>query len=339
MIHTVLGSVARDALGAVNTNEHVLGDSRILAKPNREGEWIEGRIRPEILGDLRWSYQSLPDNLVLDSLEVAGDELSLAASSGLGTVVEATSWGMGPRHADLPAVSRASGVHIVAAYGSYIDKTLPQWWRAQTEAEMETRFLSALTQAIPGTTFRAGLLGLMGTSAEISEAEGRGLRAAARAAAVTGSAVSVRLEGSAMRGPQVVRMLTDEGLPADRILLCNIDKVLDESYVRDLVDSGVVVEFAFGSEHYFADRFRDATDLARLEFLLDLVRDRPRAAITATASVWTKGQLSRYGGMGYGHVVRRIAPALARMGLDRARIDDILVHRPAVLLDRPEGPR
>lgn len=339
MIETVLGPVPREALGRVNTNEHVLGDSRVLAKPNREGEWIEGEMRPEILGDLRWSYQALPDNLLLDSVDTAVAELRLAAHAGVGAVVEATSWGMGPRHAELPAVSRATGLHIVSAYGSYIDRTLPEWWRAQSEAQMEALFHAALHESVPGTDYRAGLLGLMGTSADITEAEERALRAACRVAAAAGAAVSVRLEGHAMRGLGVAELMMSEGLAADRILFCNIDKVLDAAYVRDIVDTGAVVEFAFGSEHYFADRFRDATDLARLEFLLELARDRPDAAITATASVWTKGQLSRYGGMGYGHVARRIAPALARMGLDEARIDDILVHRPAALLDRPEGTR
>ncbi|WP_029150921.1 hypothetical protein [Microbacterium indicum] len=339
MIETVLGPVPREALGRVNTNEHVLGDSRVLAKPNREGRWIEGEIRPEILGDLRWSYQALPDNLLLDDVGTAISELALAAESGVGTIVEATSWGMGPRHADLPAVSRAAGLHIVSAYGVYIDRTLDDAWRQKREPEFEALFRAALHDRVPGTEFRAGLLGLMGTSAEITPAEDRALRTACHVAAEAGAAVSVRLEGHAMLGLEVAELMMSEGLPADKILFCNIDKVLDDAYVRDIVDTGAVVEFAFGSEHYFADRFRDATDLARLEFLLDLVHERPRAAITATASVWTKGQLARYGGMGYGHVPRRIAPALARMGLESTRIDDILVHRPAALLDRPEGTR
>jgi phosphotriesterase-related protein len=62
----------------------------------------------------------------------------------------------------------------------------------------------------------------------------------------------------------------------------------------------------------------------------------PAAAVTLTCSVWTKGQLTRHGGMGYGHVVRRIVPALTRMGVSPERIDDMLVARPAALLDRTD---
>lgn len=336
MIETVLGPVERSALGIVSTNEHLLTDSRPLLRPTREGGSLEGPIRPEVLGDLRWSWMSLADNLTLDDPDAAADELREASVAGLRTIVEATSWGMGPRHDALPAIARASGVHIVAAYGSYIDKTLPGWWKELTERQMEDLFETALTRAVPGTDFRAGVLGLLGTSAEITPAEGRALRAAARTAARNGVAVTIRLDAAARRGPEVARILMDEGLRADRILFCNIDKVLDAAYVGDVVDTGAVVEFAFGSEHSFADRARDATDVDRIDFLLGLLADRPDAAVTLSCSVWTKGQLTRHGGMGYGHVVRRVAPALRRLGVTDARLEDMLIARPAALLDRTE---
>lgn len=340
MIETVRGPLDRAELGIVSTNEHVLTDSRHLQRPTREGATLEGPIRAEILGDLRWSWMSLADNLILDDVDAATEELRAAHLEGLGTIVEATSWGMGPAHQvrpeALPQISAVSGVNIVAAYGSYIDKTLPRWWSELTEARMQNLFETALTQAIPGAAYRAGLLGLLGTSAEITPSEGRALRAAARAAAASGAAVTIRLDAAARRGPEVAGILTDEGLPADRILFCNIDKVLDPAYVREVVDTGAVVEFAFGSEHSFADRARDATDVDRIDFLLDLLADRPAAAVTLSCSVWTKGQLTRHGGMGYGHVVGRVAPALRRLGVTDERLEDMLIARPAALLDRTE---
>ncbi|MEV5072551.1 phosphotriesterase [Microbacterium sp. LMI12-1-1.1] len=336
MIETVLGPVAPGELGVVSTNEHVLTDSRHLLRPTREGGALEGPIRPGILGDLRWSWMSLADNLTLDSEPDAVAELAAAAQAGMGTIVEATSWGMGPSHARLADISRASGVRIVAAYGTYIDKTLPAPWRDLTEADVERAFTRALTEEVPGAGFRAGLLGLMGTSAEITPAELRALRAAGRAAAAAGTAVSIRLDGAARRGPEVAEILTGQGLPASRILFCNMDKVLDDDYVRDVSDTGAVVEFAFGSENHFADRARDATDTERLDFLTRFLDDRPAAAVTLSCSVWTKGQLSRHGGMGYGHVVKRVAPALHRLGVSDERLHAMLVRTPAELLDRTE---
>ncbi|MFT4307504.1 MAG: hypothetical protein QM604_11505, partial [Microbacterium sp.] len=164
----------------------------------------------------------------------------------------------------------------------------------------------------------------------------RARRAAGRAAAAAGCAVSIRLDGAARRGPQVVEILSAQGLEAGRVLFCNVDKVLDAGYVREISDTGAVVEFAFGSEHSFADRARDATDTERIEFLLALLADRPAAAVTLSCSVWTKGQLGRHGGMGYDHVLRRVVPALRRLGTSDERLHDMLVTAPALLLDRPE---
>jgi phosphotriesterase-related protein len=334
VIESVLGPLSPGRAGIVSTNEHVLTDSRGLLRPTREGGTLTGPIRPDILGELRWNWMSLADNLTLDDEQSAVGELSSASALGLTTIVEATSVGMGPRHRDLPDIARRSGVNIVAAYGSYIDKTLPSWWRDLDETAIERVFTAALVDRIPGTDFRAGLLGLLGTSAEITPAERHALDAAGRSATAAGASVSIRLDAAARRGPEVAGLLMAQGLPADRILFCNIDKVLDLEYVTEVVDTGAVVEFAFGSEHQFGDGARDATDEQRIEFLFELLGERPLAAITLSCSVWTKGQLSRHGGMGYGHVVGRIAPSLRRRGLAESTLHDMLVTRPARVLDR-----
>ncbi|MCC4248674.1 MULTISPECIES: hypothetical protein [Microbacterium] len=334
MIQTVLGPVEPAQLGPTSTNEHLLADSRHLRRPLRDGEWWDGDVRPDNLGDLRWNWLASADNLHLDSTEAAVDELELAHADGLRAVVEATSIGMGPDPSRLPDISRRSGMHVIAAFGSYIDKTLPESWKQRSDDDMRGVFSRALSESIPGSTVRAGLLGLMGTSADITIAEERALRAAASAAAEAGCAVSIRLDAAARRGPEVAAILTSEGLDPRRILFCNIDKVLDATYVHDVVDTGAVVEFAFGSENYFADGARDATDGERLAFLLDLCEERPDARITMSTSVWTKGQLARNGGMGYGHVVRRIVPVLERAGMPSSRIERMLVTEPAELLDR-----
>ncbi len=336
MIHTVLGPVAASELGVVATNEHVLTDARQLARPAADGRVHDFPVGLETLGELRWNAMASPDNLALDDPELATAELRSARAAGLDAIVEATSWGMGPRAAELPAISRESGVRIVAAYGSYIDKTVPSWWSNQSEQQMHAQFETALHSAIPGTGFTAGLLGLLGTSAQITPAEGRALRAAGRAAAAAGAAVSIRLDGSARRGPEVLAVLLAAGMPAHKVLFCNIDKVLDQAYIGELLGAGAVVEFAFGSENYFGGGVREATDAQRIDALCTLLDARPDAAVTLTCSVWTKMQLARYGGLGYGHVVGRIVPVLRERGITQEQLTRMLVERPRDLLDRTE---
>jgi phosphotriesterase-related protein len=48
-----------------------------------------------------------------------------------------------------------------------------------------------------------------------------------------------------------------------------------------------------------------------------------------------KIQLRRYGGYGYGHLMRTIVPALRVRGVPEAQIQQMLVENPRRLLDRP----
>jgi phosphotriesterase-related protein len=335
MIQTVLGPIRPEELGVTSMNEHLVADSAKFLRPPREPAPAQPRMTIENLGFVRWNYLGLRDNLVLDEPELTIAELRYAVGLGQDAVVEVTSFGMGPDHAALPAISRASGMQIAVAYGTYIAKSLPDWVLAASEDELEQRFHAALEVAVHGTEYRAAMLGLLGTSAEIAPVERRALRAAARAAARTGAAVSIRLDASARLGPTVLRILTDEGLSPDRVVFSNVDKVMDVDYVAEMSAAGATLEVAFGEESYFGDGSKDATDAERLRFLLALLEHDPDSSIVLACSVWTKGQLGAYGGMGYGHLVGRIVPMLERQGVSRERLRDMLVTRPRVLLDRP----
>jgi phosphotriesterase-related protein len=335
MIQTVLGPIRPEELGVTSMNEHLVADSAKFLRPAREPVPTEPRMAIQNLGFVRWNYLGLRDNLVLDEPEVTIAELRHAVGLGQTAVVEVTSFGMDPDHAALPVISRASGMRVAVAYGTYIAKSLPDWVHAATEDELEERFHTALEVAVPGTDYRAAMLGLLGTSAEIAPVERRALRAAARAAARTGAAVSIRLDASARLGPTVLRILTDEGLRPDRAVFSNVDKVMDIEYVAEMGDAGATLEVAFGEESYFGDGAKDATDAERIHFLLALLERDPCFSIVLACSVWTKGQLGTYGGMGYGHLVGRIVPLLERQGVSAERLHDMLVTRPRLLLDRP----
>lgn len=334
MIETVLGPIPAESLGATSMHEHLLSDSSTLLRPAREPMPADERVTIENLGFVRWNYLALLDNLILDDPDAAAQELAHAASLGQGAVVELTSWGMGPRHSELPAISRASGIHVVAGYGTYLGKSLPDWIRDLDEAALEEHLYAALTDEIPGAGFRAGVLGLLGTSAELDPLEVMGLRASARAAARAGASVSIRLDPAARLGPQVLDLITKAGLAADRVVFCNVDEFMDATYLGDLAAAGATLEIGFGNEAYYHDRYKDATDAERIRFLLGLLESGVTSIVLA-ASVWSKGQLATFGGMGYGHVIGRIVPVLLRAGVSQEQVDDMLITRPRTVLDRP----
>ncbi|MBZ5739348.1 hypothetical protein [Nocardioides mangrovi] len=331
MIETVLGPVAAGVVRRVDLHEHLLTDASALSRPGLEPLPDDPRVTPENLAFVRWNALALADNLRLDDPEVAAVEL---ARTEVDLVVECSSIGLGPRHAALPEISRAAGVHVVAAYGLYVDPALPTWARDLDEEQVEALLLTALTDAVPGTSYRAGLVGIMGTTASVPPVERARLRAAARAASATGAAVSVRLDETARDGLEVVAELVGAGLAADRLVLTNADEYLDAPYWHDLLDAGAVLEVCFGTELQHWGRVRNPSDGERLDFLEGFLADRPDARLVLGGSVWTKAQLRRYGGPGYDHLTARVLPELRRRGLPDQLLDPMLTDEPLRLLDR-----
>ncbi|TAJ48084.1 MAG: phosphotriesterase [Herbiconiux sp.] len=334
MIHTVLGPIDAATAGPVSMHEHLLADASALHRPGIEPAPAETTVQPSVLGYLRWNQLGLADNLRLDDDGLAAEELSLAAARGQGMVVESTSLGLGPDHARLPGIARASGVVIVAAYGSYLDAGLPDWFAALDEGEREELFVTALTESVPGTGYRAGLLGIMGTSGELTGSERASLLAACRAAAACDASVSIRLDPDARTGLDVIALCEAAGLDPRRIILTNVDEYLDEAYLRELAATGAVLEMCFGNEAFHFGRVRNPSDLERLDFLTGFLDRMPASRWVLGCSVWTKAQLRHFGGGGYEHLLARVVPALGYSGVSPEVLHEMLVGTPRALLDR-----
>jgi phosphotriesterase-related protein len=336
VIETVLGAIHPDELGVTSMHDHLLADSSRLQRPGTQPAPVGDRVTMELLGYLRWNQLALADNLRLDDPELAVAELSAAASFGQRTVVDATCWGLGPNHAALPEISRRSGVTIVCAYGTYLPRTLPAQIAALGEDALETDFFQALTDRVPGTDFRAGLLGIMGTTGTVTDEERMRLRAGARAAARAGAAMTVRLDQHARAGVAVLELCASEGLPTDRVIFTNVDEYLDFRYWQELSAAGAVLEMCFGTEAGQKGRVENPSDHQRLDFFLRYLSDQPSSRLVLGGSNWTKAQLRHYGGYGYEHLLARIVPELRAEGVDEARIQQMLVGEPCRLLDHSE---
>lgn len=337
MIETVLGPMEATDLGPTSMHDHVLADSARLQRPGEQPPPLgPPTVRPETRDYLRRNMLAFVDNLRLDDPDAAVDELRVAVAAGQSALVESTSWGLGPDHARLPDISRRSGMTIVVAYGTYIRSTLPPDIAALDEGGLHDLFSAALEDAVPGTEYRAGLLGILGTTAGLPGVERGMLRAAADAAGASGAAVTVRLDPDARDGIGVLDELAGAGLPADRVVFTNADEFMDAAYWRELSDAGATLEMCFGTEDVHVGRMFNPTDAERLRFFLDAVAARPEASYVLGQSVWTKAQLARHGGYGYAHLLGSVVPELtARLG--EPRVAEMLVGEPRRLLDRDAG--
>jgi phosphotriesterase-related protein len=336
-IHTVLGPIAPAQLGVASMHEHLGIDARILHAPSRETPPADPRVTLENLGYVRWNLLALPDNLVIDDPELVAGELGFAAELGQRAVVDLSGWGLGAKPAALGEIARRCGMHVVAGCGVYLDRPHPDWILALDVDGLAQRFVTALEDELePDCGFRAGLLGIIGTSATITPSELRVIEAAGAAAAQTGAAVTIRLDPATREGVRVLELLAAAGCPARQVVFGNVDEFLDLGYLAELAAGGATLEWCFGNEAYYRDGYKDPTDAERLAALVALLADAPELAAQCVlgCSVWTKSQLRAYGGMGYDHLVRRIVPELERRGVPRTALDAMLVDNPARILAR-----
>jgi len=335
VIHTVLGPIEAGELGVTSMHEHLLADARVLHAPAREQAPESDRVCIENLGFLHWNLLALEDNLVLDDPDLAAAELGRAAALGQRAVVDLTVWGLGGRPGDLPAVARASGMHVIAGCGAYLDRPHPPGVATAGVPALTERFVAALEDEIePGCGVRAGLLGLVGTSEPVTASEQRVLSAAGAAAGRTGAAVTVRLDPSARRGEWVLDALGQAGCPPEQVVFGNVDEFVDVPYLRALARRGATLEWCFGNEAYYRDGYKDPTDAERLDGICAILDEGLAGRCVLGCSVWTKTQLRAFGGMGYDHLLRRIVPVLRARGVPGDAVDAMLVGNPRRLLDR-----
>src|SRR5690606_28350719 len=156
MIETVLGPIEPDELGHVQMHEHLICDlTRYVADPD------DTPLRLDNLYAARTDRRHSHD-LRLHEVDVATDELAAFAAAGGGTIVEATSIGLGRDPVALRTIAEQSGVHVVMGCGWYVGAFHPPGLAERTEDEITAEIVDDLTRGVGDTGVRAGIIGEIG---------------------------------------------------------------------------------------------------------------------------------------------------------------------------------
>jgi phosphotriesterase-related protein len=84
-----------------------------------------------------------------------------------------------------------------------------------------------------------------------------------------------------------------------------------------------------GMEFFYADQqAQSPSDEENAAALARLVADGYLDAILLSQDVFLKMMLTRFGGFGYGYILRHFVPRLKRHGLDQATIDLLMTANP-----------
>lgn len=223
-IRTVLGDIAPEALGVCYAHEHVIIDPCHMTEKH-------------------------PDFL-LDSVEIATAELTQFRRDGGRAMIDSMPTG-GRNAAKLAEVSRRTGVHLVAPTGLHLRKYYPaDHWAFQFSGDELAEFFAAeIEHGIqpddpnqPRLAQRAGLIKIAGSLDRLQEHEHRIFQAAAEAHRRTGCPILTHTEQGTAALEQVA-VLKNFGADLSRVTLSHTDRRPDTTYHRDILQSGVNVEF------------------------------------------------------------------------------------------------
>lgn len=232
-VRTVLGDVPADRLGVVDAHDHLF-----LASPRLPGE-------------------------ELDDPAAAAAELRAFAGLGGGTLVQWTPHGLGRREEHLPALSRETGVAIVAATGLHQAVHYRPEFLDRVGGGLAELFTDELTTGWRGGA-RAGMIKVAGGFHGLDAHARRVMTAAAEAHRATGAPIGVHLEhGTAAL--DVLDLLCDTlGVPPERVILGHLNRSPDPWVHRNAAEAGAFLAFDGPS------RAHHATDWRLLDVLADL---------------------------------------------------------------------
>jgi len=323
--------------GVTLPHEHVLVDgSHWFVEPEAASDKALAHhpVDLEILWWLRYHpfYQNV-DDIVLSDEVLATKELLLFKREGGNTVVDLTNVGIGRDPDALMRVSRITGLNIVMGAGYYTEAS--QRGRAPSGSieEVAQTIARDVNEGVGRSGAKAGVIGEVGTTWPITDVETRSLRAAARAQSLTGAGINVHPGQSAEAPMAIVRILELEGADLSRVAISHLDRTLRSmEALRELARTGVFLEYdLFGDEGYYPLGFRIIdlpNDAQRINEIRDLMSAGYERQLLVSHDICTKRQLCRFGGFGYGHILRNAVPVMLAKGMSQGEVRQLTVETP-----------
>ncbi len=321
-VMTVLGPVSSAELGVTLMHEHILNDCRCwhhAPKTKERQRLADSFVCIEILGELRQDPFVNKHNITLDDEPLAVKELMDFVGQGGRTVVEPTCQGIGRDPAALARIARATGLNIIMGAGFYLASSHPAKVAEMTAEAIADEIVGEALRGADGTDVKIGLIGEIGVSSNFTEAEKKSLRGAAQAQVRTGLPLMVHLPGWFRLGHDVLDIVASEGANLRHTVLCHMNPSHDDlTYQSELAARGAFLEYdMIGMDFFYADQqVQCPSDDEAARAIVKLVERGHRDRVLLSHDVFLKMMLTRYGGNGYGYVLRHFLPRLNRHGLD-----------------------
>ncbi|PEQ13086.1 phosphotriesterase-related protein [Novosphingobium sp. PC22D] len=319
-IETARGAIESADLGRVLIHEHVF------------------------LMDMEYTYNYRPDFFDERTISDAVARLDALHAAGIDTIIDLTVLGLG-RH--MPALAEAAGrtaLNIVVSTGAYTFDAVPApflFWGPGLlkDAEVEPmigHFIGDIVDGIAGTGVKAGMLKCAIDAAGLRPGVERVMRAVAQANRATGVPITVHTAPLQHTGRDVQRVLAEEGVDLEEVVIGHCGDSTDIDYLMELADKGSIL----GMDRFGVD-FAITMD-ERVATIAEMVRRgyADRLALSHDCCCWSDffPDVSDYAAAmpnhNYLHIHNDVIPALGEAGVSQHDLDRMFVETPRRLFER-----
>ena len=334
-VQTVLGPIAPESLGVTMTHEHLLVDLRCyFERPDEASEraYVHAPVTMDVLGRISRMWLHNLDNLFLGDIDAAIGEALLYKNEGGGSLVEATSRGIGRDPLGLARISRATGLNVIMGAGYYVPQSHPPDMDDKSEDEITEEIVRDITVGVGDTGIRSGIIGEIGCTWPLQDNVRKVLRASARAQSETGACILIHPGPEDECHQAILDVLVSAGARPQRVIMGHLDGTLtDLGLLKSLAETGCFLEydnFSKEDSHSFLSSRDRVNDVQRIEKLAFLAENGHVDQLVVAQDVCTKHHYTRYGGKGYAHILNEIVPRMRTKGFSEADVEAILVDNP-----------
>jgi phosphotriesterase-related protein len=267
-------------------------------------------------------------------------ELGAFKAAGGSTIVDVTPVSLGRSPEALVEIAQGAGINVVMGGSYYTEPAHPPGIASRSVDDLAAEFVAEIRDGVGTTGVRPGIMGEIGTSDPITEAERKVLRAHAFAHLETGVAMTIHQAPWAMRGHEILDLLVQEGVPLSRVVLGHMMAIDEATYQRELLRRGAILSYDFlGSDHAIFMYGRPTppgryppNDYDVIENVAALASEGFAGQLLISGDIGERIRLQKFGSWGYSHIPRHVIPLMRDVGMGNETVRRITEDNPRHLL-------
>ena len=340
MIHTVKGLIQDEKIGKTMAHEHLLWDQScyICGEPKEPSlkKLMHEDVNMENLCALYYNAHYNIDNIKQFDIGIAVEEVKHFKNAGGSTVVDVTSIGIGRNPKALLEISEATGLNVVMGSGYYLSSSHPHELFFMGKDDIAKLIMNEFLNGVDDADVKPGVIGEIGISDNKNEQELKILRASAIAQKETGAPIFIHPPYGTY-ALDFIDIVKEEGGDASKVVICHCDPMLENAeYLDAIAKTGAYIEFdQFGLE--FPLNLGSKTlwlprDIDRIRAVKRHIDMGNANNILISQDICFKTSLIKYGGWGYGHILRDLLGYMKEEGISDESLNMILTENPKRVL-------